>query len=48
MRYCSLSHSAGLSVLRKRNWASRIIAQVQIAPKVAMEVTQTNTFSGTR
>ncbi|MOA47570.1 hypothetical protein D3C78_1702180 [compost metagenome] len=48
MRYFRPAASLALRPLRNFNWASRIIAQVQIAPKVAIAVTQTNTFSGTR
>ena len=48
MRYFSALRSAVLNPARNFSCASRIITQVQIAPKVAIEVTQTNTFSGTR
>ncbi|MNH36666.1 hypothetical protein D3C79_974830 [compost metagenome] len=48
MRYFSALRSVALRPARNFSCASRIITQVQIAPKVAIEVTQTKTFSGTR
>ncbi|MNG23708.1 hypothetical protein D3C84_1083450 [compost metagenome] len=48
MRYLRAARSDGLRPWRNLSCASRIMTQVQIAPKVAMAVTQTKTFSGTR